>query len=82
MKAPKATTSKDGGKRVAFETGEAFSQWMITEKLISTVPWDDAGPFLRFSATYEAADENAEDALYEQRRLDDGSDLHSSSSGG
>ena len=28
-----------------------------------TVPWDDAGPFLRFSVTYEAADEAAEDAL-------------------
>ncbi len=28
-----------------------------------TVPWDDAGPHLRFSVTYEAADENAEDAL-------------------
>jgi LL-diaminopimelate aminotransferase len=28
-----------------------------------TVPWDDAGPHLRFSVTYEAADERAEDAL-------------------
>jgi len=27
------------------------------------VPWDDAGAFLRFSVTYEAADERAEDAL-------------------
>jgi len=27
------------------------------------VPWDDAGAFLRFSVTYEAADEAAEDAL-------------------
>jgi LL-diaminopimelate aminotransferase len=27
------------------------------------VPWDDAGPFLRFSATYEAAGEKGEDAL-------------------
>jgi LL-diaminopimelate aminotransferase len=26
-----------------------------------TVPWDDAGPFLRFSVTYEAADERGED---------------------
>ena len=28
-----------------------------------TVPWDDAGPHLRFSVTYEATDERAEDAL-------------------
>jgi LL-diaminopimelate aminotransferase len=27
------------------------------------VPWDDAGPFLRFSVTYEAEGEAAEDAL-------------------
>ena len=27
------------------------------------MPWDDAGAFLRFSVTYEAADEEAEDAL-------------------
>jgi LL-diaminopimelate aminotransferase len=27
------------------------------------VPWDDAGPFLRFSVTYLARDEAEEDAL-------------------
>ena len=36
---------------------------MITEHSICTVPWDDAGAFLRLSVTYEAADEAAEDAL-------------------
>jgi LL-diaminopimelate aminotransferase len=30
---------------------------------ISTVPWDDCGAFLRFSVTYEADDETAEDEL-------------------
>lgn len=33
---------------------------MITEHLISTVPWDDAGPFVRFSVTFEAHGEDAE----------------------
>ena len=56
VKAPKAATGKDG-KRIAFETGEAFSQWMITEKLISTVPWDDAGAYVRMSVTFIAKDE-------------------------
>src|SRR5687767_6866102 len=56
VKAPKAATGKDG-QRVAFETGEAFSQWMITEKLISTVPWDDAGAYVRFSVTFIAKDD-------------------------
>ncbi|REJ69609.1 MAG: LL-diaminopimelate aminotransferase [Planctomycetota bacterium] len=46
-----------------FATAEAASQYLITEHSICTVPWDDAGPFLRFSVTYEAADEAAEDEL-------------------
>jgi LL-diaminopimelate aminotransferase len=46
-----------------FETAEAASQYLIAEHSISTVPWDDAGAYLRFSVTYEAADEAAEDAL-------------------
>src|SRR5688500_11568973 len=52
---PKAATT--GGKPVAFEKAESFSQWMITEKLISTVPWDDAGAYVRFSVTFLAKDE-------------------------
>jgi LL-diaminopimelate aminotransferase len=50
----------DGRK---FETAEAASQYLIAEHSICTVPWDDAGAFLRFSVTYEAPDEAAEDAL-------------------
>ena len=49
VKAPKATA--DGTQ---FENGEAFSQWLIRNKLISSVPWDDAGHFVRFSATFVA----------------------------
>jgi LL-diaminopimelate aminotransferase len=52
-----------GGGSVNFENAEAASQYLITEQSICTVPWDDAGAFLRFSVTYEAADEAAEDAL-------------------
>ncbi len=48
---------------VKFENAEQASQYLITEKSIVTVPWDDAGPFLRFSVTYVAEDEAAEDAL-------------------
>jgi LL-diaminopimelate aminotransferase len=47
----------------AFENAEACSQFLINEHSIITVPWDDAGAFLRFSVTYEAADEKLEDAL-------------------
>jgi len=41
-----------GGPR--FASAEDFSQFLIREKLISSVPWDDAGHFVRFSATFEA----------------------------
>ena len=46
-----------------FETAEAASQFLITEQSVCTVPWDDAGPYLRFSVTYEAENEAEEDAL-------------------
>ena len=29
---------------------------MITDKLISTVPWDDAGAYVRMSVTFAAKD--------------------------
>ena len=57
-------TGVEGGP--TFSSGEEASQYLITEHSICTVPWDDAGPFLRFSVTYEAADEAAEDALMQQ----------------
>ena len=55
---PKAAA---GGRE--FPTAETFSQYLIAEHSICTVPWDDAGPYLRFSVTYEAPDEAAEDEL-------------------
>ena len=57
----KSPTGTRGG--IAFDSAEAASQHLITEQSIVTVPWDDAGPFLRFSVTYVAEDEAAEDAL-------------------
>ncbi len=45
----------DAGAEIHFETAESCAQWMITEHLISTVPWDDAGPYLRFSVTFQAS---------------------------
>ena len=51
--APKSAQAADG-KSFDFPTAEAFSQWMITENLISTVPWDDAGKYVRFSVTFAA----------------------------
>lgn len=56
VRAPKA--SSDGTK---FASGEDFSQWLIKTKLISSVPWDDVGPYVRFSATFVARGGKAEE---------------------
>jgi len=48
--APKGTAD---GK--VFANAEEASQYLITEHAISTVPWDDAGAYLRFGATFESA---------------------------
>ena len=37
-----------GRRDPQFENAEAASQYLITEQSICTVPWDDAGPYLRF----------------------------------
>ncbi|MDY6069308.1 MAG: LL-diaminopimelate aminotransferase [Opitutales bacterium] len=62
MKAPKAALNEDGSK-TEFKSGEDFSQWMISQHLISTVPWDDEGPYVRFSVTFEAHGIEAEKAV-------------------
>ncbi|WP_195572814.1 LL-diaminopimelate aminotransferase [Paenibacillus sp. 1001270B_150601_E10] len=56
-----------------FDSAEAFSQYLIREKLISTVPWDDAGHFIRFSVTFQAKGLEEEKRVIEElkRRLTD-----------
>lgn len=43
-----------------FPCAEDVSEYLIKEALISTVPWDDAGHYLRFSATFAAKDKDDE----------------------
>jgi LL-diaminopimelate aminotransferase len=49
-----------------FTTAEEASQFLIGEQSVCCVPWDDAGAFLRFSVTYQAKDEDEENALMAQ----------------
>ncbi len=53
---------------IRFNSGENFSQYLIREKLISTVPWDDVGNYIRFSATFETDETNNEDAILDEIR--------------
>jgi LL-diaminopimelate aminotransferase len=72
VQAPRAALKSDGAK-VEFPTAEDVSQWLIAEKLISTVPWDDAGPYLRFSVTFQAKNRDDEQRIVGEveRRLGD-----------
>lgn len=55
VKIPKGTKSGE-----VFTTAEDFSQFLIREKLISTVPWDDVEPYVRMSVTFIAETEEEE----------------------
>ena len=39
---------------VKFTTAEDVTLYLLSNALVSTVPWDDCGAFLRFSVTYDA----------------------------
>jgi LL-diaminopimelate aminotransferase len=57
----KAPAGTENGK--AFNTASEFSEFLIKESLISTVPWDDAGKYIRFSVTFEA------DSVEEEKKV-------------
>ena len=68
VKAPKGTKSG-----LEFKSAEDFSQFLIKEKLISAVPFDDNGSYIRFSATFVASDEEDEKRVLDEvkQRLSD-----------
>lgn len=55
--APKSAGSE------TFANAEAASQYLILKHMISTVPWEDVGPFLRFSATFESQGSKDDDRV-------------------
>lgn len=60
VRAPKSCAGQ------TFANAEEASQFLIHEQSVICVPWDNAGPYLRFSVTYLAKDEKEEDALMEE----------------
>ncbi len=54
------------GGDTSFASGEDASQYLIREQSISTVPWDDAGAFLRFSATFESTDPEDDERIMDE----------------
>lgn len=63
VNAPKGTESG-----IEFATATDFSTFLIQNALISTVPWDDAGKYVRFSVTFEAESIEKEKAVIEEMK--------------
>lgn len=63
VKAPKGTKSG-----VTFANGGEASTYLITEASISTVPWDDAGSYLRFGMTFDAKSIEEEKAVINEMK--------------
>lgn len=59
--APKGTKSG-----ISFNNAGEASTYLITEAQISTVPWDEAGAFLRFSVTFNASGLEEEKSVIEE----------------
>ncbi len=64
IRAPKG--AKSG---LVFKDAQDAASFLLKEALISTVPWDDAGPYLRVAVTFEAKDPGEErDVIAEIKR--------------
>ena len=61
VECPKGTASG-----IQFNNAEEVSDYLIRNALVSTVPWDGAGPFLRFSVTFEAVGYEEEKRVIEE----------------
>jgi LL-diaminopimelate aminotransferase len=57
VKAPK------GAGDVSFANAEEASLYLIENAGISTVPWDNTGPFIRFGAVFESAGESDDERV-------------------
>lgn len=52
-----------GAGAVNFNSAEEAADYLIRKHLVSTVPWDDIAPALRFSATFESAGTKDDDRV-------------------
>lgn len=53
---------------LCFHSAEETADYLIRDSLISAVPWDDAGAYLRFSVTYEANGEEEEKRIMKEMK--------------
>lgn len=62
---------KGSSRGLSFKNAEEAASYLVKEALISTVPWDEAGPYLRLAVTLEAESimEEAKVIMEVKRRL-------------
>ncbi|MFA5689183.1 MAG: LL-diaminopimelate aminotransferase [Kiritimatiellales bacterium] len=58
-----------GAGNIEFKNAEEASLFLIENSGISTVPWDETGPYLRFGAVFEAAHTADEDRVLNELSL-------------
>lgn len=63
VKCPKGTD-----KGIIFKNAEETAKYFVENALISVVPWDDAGAYLRFSVTFEADSEEEENRIINEMK--------------
>ncbi len=61
IRIPKGTSSG-----TLFLTAEDFSNYLIEHLLISTIPWDDVGNYIRLSVTFIASSKEQEDVVIDE----------------
>ena len=54
------------GDGTIFTNAEQFTEYLLKKALISTVPYDDEGHYIRLSVTFVASDEEEEDMVIEE----------------
>ncbi|KNY27448.1 LL-diaminopimelate aminotransferase [Pseudobacteroides cellulosolvens] len=62
VKAPK------GAGNTVFNNAQEAAEYIIEKAMISVVPWDDAGAYLRFSVTFEASSIEEEKSIVDEVR--------------
>jgi LL-diaminopimelate aminotransferase len=64
VKSPRKVCWKD--RWMEFESAGAFSHWLLKTLGILLVPWDEAGPYVRFSLTFTASTVEEERTFFHQ----------------
>jgi LL-diaminopimelate aminotransferase len=66
MQAPNKIFNTSGQCIANFSNALACTRWLLEHLNVVTIPWDECGPFLRFSVTFEAPSTEQENTFFFQ----------------